>query len=102
MKSVFYCLVILLLAGCASTALSPEAQSVEMKPIGPAEEGRKCTFIQQIQESKWMGTKEAVENQLRNTAAKLGGNYVHVLKIHLPGESMFGDANVYKCDTSKK
>ena len=92
---------LLLLSGCITIPLTPEAKLV--RTITPAI-AEKCQLLgtERSLEFSLGNGYEAVQNQLRNQAAKIGGNAIVIISQSQDNHQLTAEvyAEVYKCNAS--
>ncbi|MGC4060135.1 MAG: DUF4156 domain-containing protein [Aquabacterium sp.] len=86
MEKIVLSLFVVALAGCAATAVQPEAQKVEI--VNEPPDKTRCTFLGEVVGSQgnwvtgdWTSNKNLVigaRNELRNETYALGGNVVYI------------------------
>lgn len=91
-----------LLSGCLTIPLTPEAKLV--RTITPVL-AEKCELLgtERSLEFSMGNGYEAVQNQLRNQAAKIGGNSIVIISQSQDNHQLTAEvyAEVYKCNLQK-
>jgi len=103
MKKILICLTLIFISGCIAIPLSPEAKLV--RTITPAI-AEKCQLLgtERSLEFSWGNGYEAVQNQVRNQAAKIGGNSIVIISQSQDNYQTTAEVyvEVYKCNSSVK